>query len=161
MSALDWVFVTVLLVSLLLGAWRGLVYELLLTVGWVMAFVLAQWGAFDVANQLPMAGASDMIRHAAAFVLIFIAVVFVSSLLAWLVKKMVESVGLRPADRGLGAVFGLLRGVILLLAVTVAVGLTPLNSSAWWQESIGAKSATTLLQALKPVLPQEFGKYLP
>jgi len=161
MSVLDWVFVAVLLISLLLGAWRGLMYELLLTVGWVMAFVLAQWGAFDVANQLPMAGATDMIRHAAAFVLIFITVVFVSSLLAWLVKKMVESLGLRPADRGLGAVFGLLRGVILLLAVTVAVGLTPLSGSSWWQESHGAKACAAALKTLKPVLPQEFGKYLP
>lgn len=161
MPALDWIFVAVLLASLALGAWRGLVYEVLSVLAWIVAFVLAQWLAPDVAQRLPMSGATEMIRYAAGFALVFIATVFASGLVAWLMKKLVESVGLRPMDRVLGAVFGLVRGVILLLAATVVMQMTPFKSSAWWQESTGVTASTTALKGLKPMLPEEFGKYLP
>ena len=161
MPALDWIFLAVLLASLTLGAWRGLVYEVVSVLAWIVAFVLAQWFAPDVAQRLPMAGATEMIRYAAGFVLVFIATVFAAGLLAWLMKKLVESVGLRPMDRVLGAVFGLARGVILLLAATVVMHMTPFKSSAWWQESTGATVSTAALRGLKPMLPEEFGKYLP
>lgn len=161
MPTLDWIFLAVLLASLALGAWRGLVYEVLSVVAWIAAFVLAQWFGPDVAQQLPMAGATEMMRYAAGFVLVFVGAVFAASLLAWLMKKLVESVGLRPVDRVLGAVFGLVRGVVLLLAATVVMHMTPFKSSAWWQESTGSATSTGVLQGLKPMLPQEFGKYLP
>ena len=38
-------------------------------------------------------------------------------------------------DRSLGLVFGLLRGLVLLLAVVVLGGLTPVAESVWWQDS--------------------------
>ncbi|MFZ9322561.1 MAG: CvpA family protein [Hylemonella sp.] len=161
MPALDWIFLAVLLASLLLGAWRGLVYEVLSLLSWVAAFVLAQWLAPSVASRLPMSGASEMIRYAAGFVLVFIAVVMVVSLLAWLMKKLMSSVGLRPADRALGAMFGMVRGLVIVLAVTVVMEMTPLKSEAWWRESEGANVSVVVLQTLRPVLPGEFGKYLP
>ncbi len=66
MPALDWIFVALLLASLLLGAWRGLVYEVLSVLAWIVAFVLAQWLAPGVAQRLPMSGATEMIRYARA-----------------------------------------------------------------------------------------------
>jgi len=159
--ALDWIFVASLLISMTLGAWRGLVYEVLSLVNWMAAFILAQWGAPDVAKQLPMSGASELIRYAAAFVVIFVLIVFAGGLLARLTQKLLAKVGLRAPDRALGAVFGLLRGVFLLLAATVVVSMTPYHDSAPWKESVGAGFTVAALQGLKPVMPQEFGKYLP
>ena len=68
MPVLDWVFAAVLLMSMLLGAWRGFVYEVLSLISWVAAFVLAQWLAQDLAQRLPMSGASDTVRYASGFV---------------------------------------------------------------------------------------------
>jgi membrane protein required for colicin V production len=161
MATLDWVFLAVLGLSLLLGAWRGLVYEVLSVFSWIAAFIVAQWLAPEAANLLPMGGAGEPIRYAAGFVVVFIAVVFAGALLAWLTKKLVEAVGLRPVDRMLGAAFGLLRGAVLLLALAVVVNMTALKSGAWWTESIGAGVATAALKGLKPVLPERFGRYLP
>ena len=161
MSVLDWVFAAVLLASLLVGAWRGLVFEVLSLVTWVAAFILAQWFAPDVAQMLPMSGAGEAVRYAAGFVLTFIAAVFVGGLVAVLVKKLISAAGLAPADRMLGAIFGLVRGVVVLLALTVVVAMTPLKKSVWWTESIGAGVLSAALKGLKPVLPQDFGKYLP
>jgi membrane protein required for colicin V production len=161
MAALDWVFLVVLLASLVLGAWRGLVYEVLSVAGWIAAFVLAQWLAPDAAAWLPMERAGDAMRYAAGFALVFIVAAFAAGLVAWLLKKLVESVGLRPVDRTLGAAFGLVRGVVLLLAFAVVVNVTSLRRGGWWMESTGAGVLTTVLKGLKPVLPERFGRYLP
>jgi len=161
MAALDWAFVAVLLVSLLVGIWRGLVYEVLALAGWVAAFLLAQWYAPALAELLPMEGAAQVLRYAAAFVLIFIATVFAASVLTWLISRLFQVAGLRPADRALGAIFGLMRGVVVLLAVAVLVAMTPLKTEPWWTESASAAWASATVRSLKPVLPQEFGRYLP
>ncbi len=161
MPALDWIFGVVLLASLMRGAWRGLVHEVLSAATWIAAFIFAQWFAPDVAQKLPMTGAAEAVRYAAGFALVFVASVFAGSLLAVIVKKLFAAIGLQPADRALGAAFGLVRGAVLLLAATVVIGMTPLNSSDWWQESVGAGITTAALKGLRPVLPQEFGKYLP
>ena len=52
-SWVDWALAVVLRVSTAIGLWRGLVYELLALVGWVVAFIAAQlWGPV-VAQWLP------------------------------------------------------------------------------------------------------------
>ena len=160
MTTLDWIFATVLLVSLLLGAWRGLVYEVLSLLGWVASFFAAQWFAPQVAEMLPLWSTSETLRYAGAFVLVFITVLIVAALLAALLKKMVDAAGLRPVDRTLGAAFGVLRGMLLLLAATVVVNMTALKSSPVWQESNGAGLLTASLGSLKPLLPEPFAKYL-
>jgi len=161
MPALDWIFGAVLLASILLGAWRGLVFEVLSLISWVAAFVLAQWLALDAAKYLPMSGSSDMMRYAAGFVLVFVVSVMLGSLVAVVVKKLTTAVGLRPVDRALGAVFGSIRGVLLLLLATVLVGMTPMKTSPAWQASVGAGVAVAVLNGLKPVLPSELEKFLP
>ena len=158
---LDFIFAAVLVVSLLLGIWRGLVYEVLSMVNWVLAFALAQWLAYDVAGKLPMDGAADGMRYAAGFALVFILAVFAGGLVAALFKKLLTAVGLQPVDRALGAVFGLARGVVMVLAATVVISMTPMKSGDWWQNSVGAEISLAALKGLKPVLPEEFGKYLP
>jgi membrane protein required for colicin V production len=161
MAALDWVFIAVLAVSFLVGAWRGLVYEVLSVFSWIAAFIVAQWLAPEAAGWLPVERAPEAGRYAIGFVVVFIAVVFAGALLAWLTKKLVEAVGLRPVDRTLGAAFGLLRGAILLMAVAIVVNMSPARSAAWWTESKGAEVSIAALKGLKPVLPERFGRYLP
>lgn len=161
MAAIDWILVAVLAASMLLGAWRGLVYEVLSVMGWIAAFVLAQWFAPDVAEKLPMQNSGETLRYAAAFVLVFIVSVFVAGLISALMKKIISVVGLRPVDRILGATFGLFRGLILLLAFSVVVHTTALQESDWWLESQGGPMLMNLLKGLRPMLPEKFGAYLP
>ena len=145
---------------MLLGAWRGLVYEVLSVLGWAVSFYAAQYFAPVVAGWLPLQSSSETVRYAVAFVLVFVAAVFIAGFLAFLLKKLVESIGLRPVDRTMGAAFGLVRGVILLLAAAVVVDMTALEKSVWWQESKGAPVLNATLKGLKPMLPEQFAKYL-
>lgn len=161
MALLDWVFAGLLVLSLLVGAWRGLVYEVLSLITWVAAFVLARWFAPAAAAWLPLGGAEELIRYGAGFVLVFVGVVFAGSLLTWLVSKLFQAVGLRPADRALGAVFGLMRGLVVLMALGVMVSMSPLKSHAAWQEAASAPWIMAAVKGVKPVLPPEFGRHLP
>jgi membrane protein required for colicin V production len=160
MSYTDWVLLALLVASMLLGAWRGLVFEVLSVLGWIAAFLLAQLFAPEAADLLPMAKTDQTLRYAAGFVLVFIASVFLAGLISALMKKIISVVGLRPVDRVLGAMFGTVRGVIFLLALSVVVHMTALHESAWWTESKGP-ILMTLLKGIKPMLPEKFGAYLP
>ncbi len=160
LAALDWIILAILLLSMVLGAWRGLVYEVLSVLGWFAAFIVAQLYATTMGDLLPMTGATDALRYAAGFVLTFIASAFVAGLLAWLAKKLIETVGLRPVDRTLGAFFGLLRGGLILLAATTAVLMTPLKEGQWWKQSAGAGLLSATLRSLKPILPSDVGQYI-
>ena len=75
---------------MLLGFWRGLVYEVLSLIGWVAAFVVAQWLAPDVVVWLPMIqGAPQSIQYAVAFAVVFLLTVLVAGFVSWLSKKLV------------------------------------------------------------------------
>ena len=160
MGLTDGLLLTVLLLSVLLGAWRGLVYEVLSVASWVAAFVLAQGYADEAALMLPLDSLSPPLRLAVGFLVVFIAVAFAGGLLAWLVKKLVASVGLRPVDRILGSAFGLARGVVLLLAFAVVVSMSPMRDAAWWEDSVVADALVGTLHAIKPLLPEPVARYI-
>lgn len=156
----DWVLLTALLLSVVLGLWRGLVYEVLSVVGWVAAFVLAQAFADQAGAWLPIDGLSPPLRLAAGFVLVFVMVAFAAGLGAWLVQKLVASVGLRPVDRVLGGAFGLLRGLVILLAVAFVVNMTQMQGAAWWRDSATASVLSAALHEIKPLLPEVVARYI-
>jgi membrane protein required for colicin V production len=161
LSAVDWILLAVLGLSLLLGMWRGIVQEVLSLAGWVAAFYVSQMYAPAAAAWLPMEGSSQMLRYAAGFVVVFVAVLVGTVLVSALIKKLISAVGLGPLDRLLGSLFGLMRGVVILLAVTVLVGMTPMRDTEAWKQAQGAQWLQQFLHVLKPVLPADFGKYLP
>ena len=158
---LDWILLGLLALSMLVGAMRGLVYEVLSLGVWVAAFFAAQWFAPDVAPYMPLGDASEVLHYGLAFVVVFALAVFVGSLLTWLISRMFEAAGLRPADRALGSVFGAARAVVIVLAAAVLVNMSPLKSEHWWSSSVGAQWATQALPHLRPLLPPEWGRYLP
>jgi membrane protein required for colicin V production len=160
MNAVDGVLLVIVLLSAIVGMWRGLVYEVLSVITWVLAFVVAQAYAGSAGEWLPLGQMSSSLRTAAGFVLVFVGCAFAGGWVAWLVKRMVSAVGLRPIDRVLGGAFGLLRGAVVLLAIGVVVGMTPLQAQAGWQSSAVAKVLSSSLQSLKPLLPDAVSKHL-
>jgi len=160
-ALLDWIAVALIVVSMLFGLVRGLVFEVISLVGWVVAFVVAQWFASDVAAWLPAGDPQASWRYPLAFVLLFVAVAFGVGLVASLTRKLIAAVGLRPVDRILGGAFGAARGAVALLVLAVVVHLLALSDSAWWHESRSAIVLDAALQGLKPSLPEKLASYLP
>ena len=125
------------------------------------AMVLAQWLGDDVGRMLPIDSGSETLIHIAGFVLVFVVSVFVGGMVVWGLPKLIEQAGLRPVDRVLGGAFGVLRAIILVLAMTVFVLMTPVKDQDWWRDSLVADTSIWSLKKLKPMLPESAGKYLP
>lgn len=156
----DWALLVVIVLSVVAGLWRGLVFEVLALVGWFVAYVAAQALAVDVAPRVPLGEPGSGVNHAAAFALVFLGALIVWALGAKLVRLLVHATPLSLADRTLGAGFGLLRGVLLLLALATVVTMTPAREAPPWASSLGAQWLTGLLQGIKPMLPHELSEHL-
>ena len=162
LAVADLLMLGVLGLSVLVGFWRGLVQELLSLVGWVLGFFVAQWLAADVAMRLSvLKGASQGLQHAAGFALVFVAVVLLTALAAWVLRKVLQAVGLGLPDRALGALFGGFRGVLALMVATVVIQLLDLTQQAWWQAAVGRPWLEMLLRGLRPLWPQALQQWLP
>ncbi len=157
----DWALLGVLVLSALVGLWRGLVFEVLSLAGWVAAYIAAQAFAPAAAAVLPIGTPGSALNQGAAFALVFLAALIVWALASKLLRMVIHATPLQLVDRVLGGGFGLLRGMVLLLAVTTAVLLTPTARSSAWQQSQGADWLTSVLQGLKPVLPEALAQHLP
>ena len=158
---LDWAWLALLLVSVLIGLWRGFVFECLSLAGWVVAWFAAQWAAPQLAPNLPIGAPASALNLAAALVICFVLALLIWSLAARLVRMLIQATPLSIADRLLGAVFGALRALVLALAITSVVALTPAAQSKPWRASTGARWLIQTLAVLTPLLPAEVARWLP
>jgi membrane protein required for colicin V production len=163
-AGLGWVDLAlagVLVLSVLVGLARGLVFEILSVLGWVVAYFAAQWLSAEVAAFVPIGAAGSALNQGAAFALTFVAALILWGLAARLVRLLISATPLSLPDRVLGAGFGALRGVVVLLALATVVALTPAVRAPAWRTSYGAAWLDAMLQELKPVLPNEVAQHLP
>ena len=150
MTAFDYVVIAVLALSALLGWMRGVVGEILALVSWVIAFVVAGMASSAVAPWLPASLNGADLRIVVAWAVTFVAVL----LLVAIVRSLLKAAGLGGLDRLMGAGFGVLRGVVVVLVLAIAGGLTPLPASAWWRTASLSLPVETAAIAVKPWLPQ-------
>jgi membrane protein required for colicin V production len=160
MAVLDWICLIVLLASLLLGAWRGLLYEVMAIAGWLVACLVARWLAELVGRWLPMGDVSTSLRYIVGFLLVFVGVAYACGMVAVQVRRAARHWGMYPVDRMFGALFGALRGLLLLLLAAALLHLTPLHDAPWWGQSVSGRWLDQALAQLEPLLPAPVRKYL-
>jgi membrane protein required for colicin V production len=142
----------VLLVSVVVGLVRGLVFEVLSLAGWVVAYFVASWFAADAALWLP-GDLAPVLRRGVAFAGLFIATLIAWTLLARLLRLLLHATPLSLIDRVGGGAFGVLRGAVLLLVLATVVRYTPASQSLLWQTSVGATWLGQLVGLIEPWLP--------
>jgi membrane protein required for colicin V production len=154
----DYFVLAVMAVSLLVGVTRGVVSEILALLAWVAAFIAARMWAVPAGNLLLAELSDPLWRQLAGFVAVFVAVLILFALVRWVMGLLLKAAGLRPLDRVLGALFGVARGVLVLLALVLLAGLTPLPQQQWWRQAMFAPPLETGVLAVKPWLPPELAK---
>jgi membrane protein required for colicin V production len=160
MTALDYAVLGVLAISIAWGIWRGLVREVISLVGWIIAFLAANLLAGPLGEALPQSFARPEIRVLVAFVGIFVVTLVLTSLAGLLLGKILKAVGLGGLDRTLGGVFGLARGLLIVVAFALVAGLTPLPRQALWTGAACRSLLERSALALKPWLPPAFAERL-
>jgi len=161
LSWVDWALAAAMALSVLIGLFRGLVFELMSLAGWLVAYFASIWFAPEVAPHIPVGTPGSALNHSAALVACFVGTLIVWSLLARLARMLIAATPLTVPDRLLGAAFGALRGLVLLLAVATVVAFTPAAQSAAWKQSVGAQWLAIAVQGLRPLLPPALADWLP
>lgn len=161
MAWIDLSLLVILLLSLVLGLWRGLLYELLSLAGWLMAYLGARFVAPYLETWLPADKLGPTLLHALALVLSFMLILLVWGLSAKLVRALLHASPLSVLDRLGGVVFGALRGVLLGLLLVLVLGMTPVAESQAWSESTLVPDLQWVLKGLRPWMPAEVVKFIP
>ncbi len=134
---IDFVIIGLLFLSAVFGLIRGMFKEVLSLISWIMAYVVAQsfWPAFDFLLT-PIMSEVPSIRAPLAWGVLFVCTILVGTLVQRLVLELVRVTGLTGSDRALGAVFGLLRGVVIIvLLLSFVPMLIDFSKDDWWQAS--------------------------
>lgn len=154
MTWFDYTVIAIAGLSMLLGWWRGLVYEVLSLLGWVAAYLVARLFAADMGQLMPASLGAEAVKTAVAFVLLFVATLIVSGIVSWLLSKFVKWVGLGWLDGLLGALFGMVRGMLVIVALVLLAGLTNMPKEPAWRDAWLSKPLEKAALAAKKWLPE-------
>lgn len=143
MHPADGIILAIIAVSMLFGIFRGFVREAFALAGWVAAYIVAQLFHAPLESLLADYIATPSLQLVAAWGGLFGVTLLLASLTGYMIRSLMEAAGLTVVDRLLGALFGIARGLLLVLALLVL--LAPFVSrDAWWREA---------------KLPREFMRY--
>lgn len=156
MTAFDYTLIGILSISVLLGLWRGAVYEVLSLLGWPLAFFASRYAAPELATMLPIQ--AETTRTVLAYVLVFIAVLLVWEAVVWLLSKLIKAVGMGWLDSLLGAVFGVVRAVLLALLLVWGAGMTAVPEQNFWRDARSSELAEDMAVLAKHVLPDNIAQ---
>ena len=160
MTIFDYLVLFVLICSIVISTMRGLVKEILSLAGWIVSFVVANAYSEALAGLLPEIIPGPVTRLIVAFVALFIGVRILMMLLTMAVDAVVTAGGLTVADRGLGGLFGLGRGVVIVLAAVLLCGMTSIPQQRFWKDALLSPLAETAARTVKPFLPGDFARQI-
>ena len=156
----DLVLLGIFLLSVLVGLWRGFVFEIVSLLGWLVAFIIANSAGPFLADWMPLGGADAHVRLWAAYIVVFVLVLLTCTLLARMLRALVAATPLSFVDHLLGGVFGAVRGGLVLVVAATLVMLSPYANSTTWKNSHGALWLGLALEGLKPVLPKSLNVHI-
>lgn len=153
----DIVITSVVLLSIFIGIARGFIKESISLITWVVAIALSVMFSNSLAAHMTFTKVT-LIRTLAAFLIIFVSTVFLGAIINYMVGLLVRKTPFSTADRALGSLFGLFRGIVVVTLLVLIAGLTPLPEENWWQQSYTISRVQVLAKWLKDQLPEENAK---
>lgn len=160
MTIFDYLVIFVLVASVVISTMRGMVREILSLASWIVAFVVANAYAAALAKMLPPVVPGEVLRLILAFIALFIGVRILMGLLSMALGALIEAGGLSLVDRGLGGLFGLGRGIVIVLAAVILCGMTSLPQQAFWRNALLSPLAETGARTVKPFLPAAMAQHV-
>jgi membrane protein required for colicin V production len=158
MTWVDFVIIGVVLISAVFGVVRGFVKEALSMTGWVASFIIAWHFNAGLAGILHGFIANPNLQFLVGFVILFILSMLMFALVIFFASRLVQRTGLTSTDRAIGMVFGLVRGLVVAVALVAFAGLTTLPHSASWQDSLLTGRLQTVAIWMTGFLPESMAK---
>lgn len=160
MTSFDYSVLLIIGISIVVSMMRGAVREVLAIVGWLAAFYVAKTYATQLIPLLPADIPSDSLKILAAFVMLFLAVLLISSLLCIALSGVLKKIGLNWLNRGVGAVFGFARGLLIVCVLVFLAGLTSLPNDVRWTNAMFSSPLEALVKTMLPLVSQTVAKHV-
>ena len=136
LNQVDIVILIIMVLSSAFGLWRGLIKEVLSLLTWIAALLVSRVYSEPLAGLMMGMIESDGIRYVSAFAILFVIVMVLGTFLNFLMSKLLDVTGLKFADRLLGSVFGLARGVIIVLVILFVTSMFVSETELWQQSQL-------------------------
>jgi membrane protein required for colicin V production len=164
MIAVDYIILAILILSAIMGLVRGLLREAIAVITWFLAIVLAWSFASSLEPHLGGVLIGSPLRIWAARVIIFVGVLLLGGAVSTVLGHYVRVSMFAGMDKFLGLVFGLIRGVVIVGAFTIAVQAMRMDEDTSWQRSKLMPYASGVADALRGIVGENLErleKHLP
>ena len=156
---IDWVVVTVVSASITLSVVRGLVKEVASLAVWVVAVVGASRLAHFPAELLPP-WLSAPLQQTVGFLIVLVLILIIGKLITMALKELVSAAGVGTLDRILGTGFGLARGGLIVIVLSVLAAMTSLPTQPAWKTAKTRSFLELGIRTAAPWLPASVGDRL-
>jgi len=158
MTLFDAAVLLVVVFSIFLGRWRGVIHEVMSLLSWVAAYFVALLFAQDLMPYVPPTDGTDTVKMGVSYAILFVLTLGLGSILAWFMNRLVKSAGLVKLDGSLGATFGFVRGCFLVLVLVLVGGMTTLPASSFWQDALTSDPLEQVALVIRDGLPDALAK---
>jgi len=152
MTPVDYAMLGIIAASSLLGAFRGLLRELIS----LATLLLALWAAAFYSDLvLPFLGgavAAEPLRTWVARGLTFLAVMLLGTIVGAVLNNFVRMSIFSGVDRLMGVVFGFIRGALILGVLVMLARLVRLDGEVWWAQSALMPYASLIGDVIKRIV---------
>ena len=158
MNLLDVVILVIVGFCLVRGIFRGIIQEATSIAGVFVGF----YGAYTfyplVARLMPGVFADKAYLHIVSFLIAFTVLFVAIGLIGILLKLLLKAISLGWTDRVLGAVFGLVKAVLIASVLLVPLTTFLPKKSPLLKESVLTPYVSRISQAIVLVVPKEMKK---
>jgi membrane protein required for colicin V production len=156
MIAVDYIILAILIISSIMGLVRGLLREAIAVVTWFLAIVLA-W-VFAPSLESLLGGIlenSPALRIWAARTIIFVGILLLGGAVSVVLGHYVRVSMFAGMDRFLGFVFGIIRGIVIVGAFTIAIQALRMDEDPRWKRSKLMPYAISVADALRGIVGEQ------
>lgn len=160
MTSFDYTVFVIIGISIVVSMMRGAVREVLAIAGWIVAIYVAKTYGTQLVPLLPADIPTETLKILAAYIIVFFGVLLVASLLIIALSGLIKKIGLNWFNRGIGAVFGFARGLLIVCVLVFLAGLTSLPKDARWTDAMFSSPLEALVKSMLPYVPQMVAKHV-
>ena len=161
MPIIDILIAVALLISIVVGFFRGFVKEAIS----ISVLLFAIWAALyfgpEVGNVSENWFSSEELQKWSGRILVFVVILAVGGLLGWGVSKLVRMSALSGVDRLLGSAFGAARGVVLMAIFIIGGQYAGLDNDKWWLTSRAIPHFEVVANWIKIMAPKGYELLVP
>ena len=153
MTAFDYTVIAIVALSVLLSLLRGAVREIMALVSWIGSFLIALHLAPKLSVLLPSTVNHPWGRLAVAFIVLMLLSLLFFTFVTMALGHVVRGLKLGYWDRAFGVLFGVARGLVILVGMVLVAGMTELPREPAWRDALFSAPLVGLAKNARAFLP--------